>query len=329
MVHPISFTLSHQFNSIMNSRRSFIKSASVLSTGILVGAGQPVLGSVTSTFSNSGRKVYIFSKHLQWLDYVKMAETTKQVGFDGVDLTVRPAGHVLPENVKKDLPKAVKAIKDAGLLADRMTIAATDPDDPITVDILETASNEGVTNYRMGWFAYDQSISIQKNIDMFRNKLQKFAKLNKDLGLVAAYQNHAGEMAGGPVWDIGLMLEGVDPYLVGIRYDVRHATVEGGTSWPVGLKFLANRINSFDVKDFIWKEADGKWNPFNVPIGEGMVDFDRYFKLLKELNIQGDFTLHLEYPLGGSEHGTSELTCSPEEVISAMLKDLNTLRSFL
>ncbi len=313
----------------MNSRRSFIKSASVLSGGILIGAGKPALGSVISAFSKSGSKVYIFSKHLQWLDYKKMAETARQVGFDGVDLTVRPNGHVLPGNVKKDLPKAVKAIKDAGLLADRMTIAATDPDDPITIDILETASKEGVVNYRMGWFAYDQSISIQKNIEVFRNKLQKFAKLNKDLGLVAAYQNHAGEMVGGPVWDIGLMLEGVDPDLVGIRYDIRHATVEGGTSWPVGLKYLANRINSFDVKDFIWKETDGKWSPFNVPIGEGMVDFDRYFQLLNELNIQGDFTLHLEYPLGGAEHGENKLTCAPEEVLAAMSRDLNAIKNWI
>lgn len=313
----------------MNSRRSFIKSASVLSGGILMGAGKPVLGSIASAFSNPGRKVYIFSKHLQWLDYEKMAQAAKEIGFDGVDLTVRPQGHVLPENVKKDLPKAVKAIKDAGLLADRMTIAATEPDDPITIDILETASKAGVTNYRMGWFAYDQSISIQKNIEVFRNKLQKFAKLNKDLGLVAAYQNHAGEMAGGPVWDIGLMLEGVDAELVGIRYDIRHATVEGGTSWPVGLKYLANRINSFDVKDFIWKKTDGKWAPFNVPIGEGMVDFDRYFILLKELNIKGDFTLHLEYPLGGAEHGEYELTCAPEQVLAAMKHDLNAIRNWI
>ena len=279
--------------------------------------------------SNSTRKVYIFSKHLQWLSYEKMAETTKQIGYDGVDLTVRPNGHVLPEKVKEDLPKAVKAIKKSGLLADRMTIAATDPDDQITLDILETASKLGVTNYRMGWFAYDQSISIQKNIEVFNAKLQKFAAINKRLGLVAAYQNHAGEMAGGPVWDIGLMLEGVDPKTVGVRYDIRHATVEGGQSWPRGLKYLASRINSFDVKDFIWKEIDGQWQPFNVQIGDGMVDFKRYCQIIKELNIAGDFTIHLEYPLGGAEHGTYELTCPPEEVISAMKHDLNALRKLI
>lgn len=297
-----------------------------MSAGFAVSGIQPLMAQAPD---NSARKIYIFSKHLQWLNYDKMAETAKMVGFDGVDLTVRPKGHVLPEKVKMDLPKAVKAIKDKGLLANRMTIGATDPDDPITIDILEAASKEGVTNYRMGWFAYNQSISIQKNIDNFRNKLLKFEKLNEELGLVGAYQNHSGEMAGGPVWDMGLMLEGVDPELFGIRYDIRHATVEGGTAWPVGLKFVADRINSFDVKDFIWKEIDGKWKPYNVPLGEGMVDFDRYFGIIKELNIQGDFTLHLEYPLGGAEHGATELDGSSEIVISAMKHDLSKLRDWL
>lgn len=313
----------------VKTRRSFVKNITAVSAGIAINGIQPLFaGNFNSAInSKTAKKIYIFSKHLQWLDYEKMAKTAQETGFDGVDLTVRPKGHVLPEKVKKDLPKAVKAIKDSGLLADRMTIAATDPDDPITIDILETASKLGLTNYRMGWFAYNQSISIQNNINEFRNKLQKFSKLNKDLGLVAAYQNHAGEMAGGPVWDIGLMLEGVDSEYVGIRYDIRHATVEGGTSWPVGLKYLSDKINSFDVKDFIWKEIDGKWQPFNVQIGDGMVDFDRYFKIINELKIEGDFTLHLEYPLGGAEHGTSELTCSPEVVISAMKHDLNNLKN--
>ncbi|WP_319481396.1 TIM barrel protein [uncultured Draconibacterium sp.] len=310
----------------MNSRRSFIKIASLASMVTLTGF-TPVLG-MSSLGSNSKRKVYIFSKHLQWLDFEEMALTAKEVGFDGIDLTVRPKGHVIPERVKEDLPKAIKAIKKAGLNADRMTTAITDPEDNLTIDILETAAKEGIKNYRLGWFDYDPSLSIEENIAGFNLKLKGLAQLNKELGLTAAYQNHAGEMAGGPVWDMGLMLDGIDPNLVGVRYDIRHATVEGGTAWPLGMKFLADKINSFDVKDFIWKKTEGTWRPFNVPVGEGMVDFERYFQIIDELSINGDFTLHLEYPIGGAEHGSTTLSCSPDEVIVAMKKDLKTLRSF-
>lgn len=315
----------------MKTRRTFLKSVSAVSAGISMLGIEPLFAEnfIDTTNAETKRKIYIFSKHLQWLAYSEMAELAHNVGFDGVDLTVRPNGHVLPERVKTDLPKAVQALKSNSLLANRMTTAITKADDPLTHDILETAASLGIKNYRMGWFAYNQSITVQQNIENFNSELRKFEKLNKKLGLKAAYQNHAGEMCGGPVWDIGLMLEGIDPEYVGVRYDIRHATVEGGTSWPVGMKFLAKKINSFDVKDFYWKETDGKWAPFNVPLGNGMVDFNRYFELIKKLNIEGDFTIHLEYPLGGAEHGASKLTCDPEKVISAMKNDLATLKKYV
>ncbi len=315
----------------MNSRRSFIKSVSAIS-GVISLTGLPALlgGIPAPIYSGIGnRKIYIFSKHLQWLEYEQMAKTAREVGFDGVDLTVRPGGHVLPERVRQDLPKAIREISKNGLLADRITTAITDPEDPFTIDILETASELGIINYRMGWFAYDQALSIQNNLEKYRTRLLKFAILNEKFGLKSAYQNHAGEMVGGPVWDIGLMMDGVNPEYVGIRYDIRHATVEGGSSWPVGMRYLANRINSFDVKDFVWKERNGEWKPSNVQIGDGMVDFKRYFQIIKELDIQGDFTLHLEYPIGGAEKGAKVLTKPPDIVISAMKHDLAMMRNII
>ena len=51
-----------------------------------------------------------------------MAAVAKEIGFDGVELTVRPKGHVLPENARRDLPKAVAAIKEHGLTSTNMMV---------------------------------------------------------------------------------------------------------------------------------------------------------------------------------------------------------------
>jgi L-ribulose-5-phosphate 3-epimerase len=36
-------------------------------------------------------KINIFSKHLQFLNYYDLAEAAAEMGFDGIDLTVRPS----------------------------------------------------------------------------------------------------------------------------------------------------------------------------------------------------------------------------------------------
>src|SRR6204780_2192531 len=60
-------------------------------------------------------KICVFSKHLQWTDVAEAAAIARDIGFDGVDLTVRPGGHVLPERVEADLPAAVEVVRGAGL----------------------------------------------------------------------------------------------------------------------------------------------------------------------------------------------------------------------
>jgi sugar phosphate isomerase/epimerase len=50
------------------------------------------------------------------------------------------------------------------------------------------------------------------------------------------------------------------------------------------------------MKDFKWEQAPGKATIENVPIGEGIVPFDAYFKLVRELQIAGPMSMHLEFP---------------------------------
>jgi sugar phosphate isomerase/epimerase len=64
-------------------------------------------------------------------------------------------------------------------------------------------------------------------------------------------------------------------------------------------------------------------------MGEGTVDFKKYFGLLKQYNVSCPVSIHYEYPLGGAEKGAKTLTMERKEVISAMRKDLTTLKRYL
>ena len=86
-----------------NSRRRFLKNS--LLTGALFPLMPRDLLSLTKANIENSLKINIFSKHLQFLGYTDMAEAAAEMGFDGVDVSVRPNGHVLPEKVETDLPR--------------------------------------------------------------------------------------------------------------------------------------------------------------------------------------------------------------------------------
>ncbi|MFD2588695.1 sugar phosphate isomerase/epimerase family protein [Croceitalea marina] len=272
-------------------------------------------------------EVHLFSKHLQFLDFNAMSEAAAEMGFNGLDLTVRPKGHVLPERVSEDLPKAVTAMENSGLEPKMMTTNVWDITQTEQKKVLETASNLGFTYYRTGWLKYPEDKAITESQSNFGQQAKKLEDVNETLDLIGCYQNHAGNHVGAPIWDLPPILETTNNRYIGVQYDIRHAVVEGGSSWELGLKRIKPFIKSIVIKDFKWGIVDGKWKPINTPLGEGMVNFKRYFSLLKEYGINVPVSLHLEYDLGGAEHGATEITMDKKEVFSKMKKDLTFLRA--
>lgn len=120
------------------------------------------------------------------------------------------------------------------------------------------------------------------------------------------------------------MLKDADKDHLGAQYDIRHATVEGSQWWENGLKLIRPRIQMISLKDFKWKN-EGSNNVQDVPVGEGVINFDHYFKLLKQYNVSVPVSMHIEYPLGGAEHGDRTIKIERKEVFKAMKKDLKKI----
>ena len=269
--------------------------------------------------------VYVFSKHLQFLDYQKSAEVAAEIGFKGLDLTVRPKGHVLPENVKHDLPAAIAEIRKTGLSCEMITTAISDAASPMDVEIIKTAADEGVKYYRCNWFKYKEDQSLETSLDYYQEKIKQLGDLNAKHNIVGCYQNHSGLSIGASVWEVKKLLGSVNPQYFGAQYDIRHAVAEGGRSWPNGVRLLKDQIKTIALKDFVWGKENGKWHIVNVPIGEGMVDFRSYFQLLKRYGLKPPVSLHMEYPLGGAEKGRNEITVDQKVIFDAMKKDLSAI----
>ena len=300
------------------SRRDFGKLAAVGALGLASGAK----AFAASTGSGDRLPVHLFSKCLQFLDYEEMSAAAVEMGFNGLDLTIRPGGHVEPARASEDLPKAMKAMSAHGLESKLFATKVSSVEDKVGIQSLKTAAEMGYECYRLGYYKPDKKGGMIENLDRARKAFRAMAAFNESQGLHGAYQNHAGQNIGSYVTDIAYMLEGLDPRWAGCQYDVLHATVEGGLAWPLGLRYLKDYLKTIVIKDFRWTTVKGVLKVEDVPFGEGMVDFDRYFKILRSYGIRPLVSFHLEYDLGDAERGKRDIKMPKKDILAAIKRDL-------
>ena len=311
---------------MIQNRRQFITSIAAAGVAIPIATG---LESVLPQVVENKFPVRLFSKPLDGYDFAFICECLVKSGIGGLDLTVRPAGKVEPASVETELPKLVSEAKKYNLALDMMVSGIVSASDPYTERVLKVASSSGIKYYRLGWFDYDIKIGVWESVQKYKTVLKNISELNQKYKIHGGYQNHAGPRIGGPVWDLRELLRDLPPEFTGSQYDVRHAMVEGANTWILGMRLIAPHIKTLAVKDFTWKTINGKPQAVTVPLGEGMVDWDLYFKTIRELSIFGPITLHVEYPL--LEKGEEKLTLTQQQeiIVRKLKKDMDYLNGFL
>jgi len=284
---------------------------------------------MTTSLAQTLRPVCIFSKHLHWVDPERLGAVVAELGFDGIDLTVRPDGHVRPERVREDLPPLVRSLRAEGVEVAMLTTAVCSADEPHTEDILHTAAELEIPLYRMGWLRYHAARPIADTLPELAAQLRALADLNRRCGIRGAYQNHAGAWVGATVWDLWLLLRELDTTWLGVQYDVRHAMVESANAWVQGLRLVGDMINSLVIKDYTWQQVDDRWKASSVPLGTGAVDFRLFLSALQEAGTAVPVSVHFEYPLGGADQGSRTPSLPEREILDPMKRDLRLWRELL
>jgi sugar phosphate isomerase/epimerase len=263
--------------------------------------------------------ICVFTKPFQSLSYDELADRVSELGFDGVEATIRDGGHIEPQQVPDELPKMVEALRKRDLEMTVMASSINDPDDPHTEPVLRTAAELGIRRYRMKYFNYDTGRAIERQLREWKSQLRDLAAMNAEFGIRALYQNHASsKMLGAALWDLAQVLDGIPTDRIAVAYDIRHATVEGGMSWPTTFRMIRPHVDTVYVKDFEWGEGT---QPTNVPLGQGRVD-PKFFRMLAESGFAGPISLHEEY----LDHRPPELV--PQHW-AAIQQDFDTLKQWL
>ena len=277
-------------------------------------------------------KIDIYGRHLLWLKTPEeVASIAKEMGYDGVDLNVRPGGqgHVTPDRVAQDLPPFVTAIRKNGVEVSSITPPITDADSANAEQILRTASDLGIHHYWWGTFRYTTGKPIMQQLEELKPRVAKLAVLNAKYRMTAMYHTYAGNAVGTPIWDLLSIFKDFDPALLGFHFDVGHMTREGANGlWATNLRAAGQYVAGLSVKDYTWvKGNDGRWRNEACPLGDGLVQLKELASILKEINFSGPVEIQPEYSDGMG--GQTQLTIPRERFVSVVKKDQELLRAAL
>lgn len=303
------------------TRRRFLQTAAGIGSAVATGsigssrlqAGDFTDRAATDAFRGT---VCFFSKHLPRLDGRGLARALKPLGFTGVDLTVRPGGHVDPARVAQDLPVFADAIRAEGLALPMITTNLTSADDPAARPTLQTAAALKIPYFKPGYYFYAFK-DVRAEVAAAGAKLRQLAGLSAATGVHLGFHNHAGYI-GGNIWDVAPIIDALPENTAGYYFDVRHAVAEGGDAgWRTAFHLAAPRLPMIALKDFYWEKTASGWRIRNCPMGEGMVNWKAYFAMLAQAKFSGVVSLHLEYDVPGTTPAQQE-----QNTLTAAARDL-------
>ena len=262
--------------------------------------------------------IIVFSQPFQAMNPMETADFVAECGYDGMEIPVRAKGQVEPERAPDELPNYAAAL---GKLNRPILLAATDIiriDQPHAESVLRTLAKLGIKRLRLGPQSYDLGRPLESQVREIGAALNDIESACRELGLQAGFQNHSGSnRVGGPVWDVFSMIRNLDPRYLGFCFDIAHATVEGGLSWPIQARLAQPFYTAVLVKDFVWKKTPAGWVPDWGPLGDGLVG-RAFFDELKQTDYRGPIVQQFFYPLGDRRQMTV-----------LMRKELHVLKGWL
>jgi len=306
-----------------------ILEATGVSDGIRgVGIGRAAAAELPA--STPGPKIGGFTKSFQDRRIPEVCRMLQQIGLYGLDLTVRPEGHIEPEQVATELPKAVAAANEAGVEILFLTTAITDADDTAE-RLLAVAGEQGIRRVKLGYYRYQAFGTLAAQLAEIRKRLAEVAKLAAKHGVLPCVHVHSGTFIPSHGTQLYELLRDFSPQEVGAYLDTGHMALEGGgDGWRQGIDLLAPWIALVAVKNFsletAGRDAHGQqlWHTKTVPVADGICPLPRFIAALKTLGYGGIYSLHSEYK---GSHSFREL--STDECLQQTAVDLKYLRTLL
>ncbi len=238
---------------------------------------------------NSPIQFSVFTKPWK-IPLPELAGLVKGWGFDGIELPVRPGYQVLPENVGRDLPLAVRLLAEQDL----KVFSIAGPTDEATI---AACAEAGVPMIRImapigsdGYLAAEAC--LQREFDLLLPLLERH---HVKIGV----QNHTDRFISHAM-GLHHLLEKYAPNLIGAVWDAAHNALNGEEP-ELAIEIIWPHLCMVNLKNAFWQRLNGpeavqaSWRPWWTSGRQGLANWPRVVTELKRRNYQGVVCLTAEY----------------------------------
>ena len=220
----------------------------------------------------------------------ELAAHVKRLGFDAIELPVRPGFQVEPDKVAEDLPQAAKQFADhdvaiasiAGPTDERTIAACADAGVPIIRIMVEIGDD--------GYLASEAR--AQKELDAKIPLLDRY-------GVKIGVQNHCDRYICNAMGLLHLM-EKYDPKHIGAVWDAAHAALNGEDP-ELGLDIVWSHLCMVNLKNAFRRRTTGpeaedvEWRHYWTSGRQGLASWPRAAVELKRRGYKGVVCITAEY----------------------------------
>lgn len=245
-------------------------------------------------------KIIINSKFFAQYSVEQLGEKAVELGYDGIDICIRPGHPIHGDNVAEALPEAAGIWRDQGLTCPLATapVSTIDPSAPGVERFYAACAEAGIPRLKIGFWKFDGEDEYWQVLEAAREGLEAFVRLGEKYGVQTCYQIHSGPCIGSNCAGLMHLIQGFDPAYVGAYPDFGHLALDG-EDWAMGLAMIREYLSVVGIKDaFYISQSEGEtpnYRPCFVKAGEGCVDWPRCLELLDKMDFDGPLTVHTEY----------------------------------
>lgn len=233
----------------------------------------------------------VFTKPWKTKSLPELARFVRDLGFDGVELPVRPGFQVEPENITTGLPEAARIFADHGVRIG--TLAG--PTDEVTIAACAAA---GVPIIRV-CESIDRSVGYLATEKRLREGYDALIPTLDAHGVAIGVQNHCDFCVNNAMGLLHL-LEGYDPKHVCAILDQAHNGLNGEPP-ELAIDIVWSHLRVANFKSAFWvrgngpEAAEATWKPHWTTGRHGLAQWTRTVRELKKRAFEGDICLTAEY----------------------------------